>query len=121
MSRKTKQEILDIIQGSTGTEVYHRFSPFTACVATDGVLALAKVAECFWLLDVIASHQINENLNPLFQVWELTVNRDESSAIVHGYNDTTLVVTQYIPYTDFPLETLRLYLINGVILLPSEY
>jgi hypothetical protein len=57
----------------------------------------------------------------LFQVWKLTVNREESNAVVRGYNDTKLIVTQYIPYTDFPLDEVKLYLVDGVILLPAEY
>jgi hypothetical protein len=28
---------------------------------------------------------------------------------------------QGIPYTDFPLDTIKLYLVNGVLMLPGEY
>jgi len=102
-----------------GTEAYHKFWP--NLVLTDGVLTLVKAAECFWLLDVIASYQHNQNLDKTFQVWTLEVNRVNSSGIVRGYNDTKLIITQKIPYTNFPLDDIKLYLIKGVILLPSEY
>jgi hypothetical protein len=56
MSKKSNQEILDIINGAAGTDHYYRFSILTPLVTTDGVMELALAAECFWLLDVIASH-----------------------------------------------------------------
>jgi len=123
MSKKSNQEILDIIQCSTGTTAYHKFSPVTALVATDGVIALAQAAECYWLLDIIASYQYNRELDPAFQVWKLTVNAKNRRAIIRGYNDSgeKPIVTQCIDYTDFPLDEIKLYVCNGVILLPSEY
>lgn len=116
------EAILDVLNNSTGTESYHRFSAIPGYpVITDGVLMLAEANDCFWLLDVIAGHQSNRKLDKDFQVWKLIVDTENDSAVVQGYNDTTLVITQEIPYTDFPLEELKLYLMNGVILLPSEY
>jgi hypothetical protein len=106
----------------TGTSNYHKFSSFPNFpVATAGIIALATEAECFWLLDAIGSYQgKNNKLDPEFQVWKLTVNPD-NSAVLRGYNDETLIVEQKIPYTDFPLDEIKLYVINNVILLPSEY
>lgn len=119
---KSIREILDIINHSTGTESYHKFSPILGFpVITDGVLALAEAAGCYWLFDIIGSYQSNRKLDKAFQVWSLNVNTENNSAVVRGYNDTTLIVTQKIPYTDFPPGAVKLYLIDGVILLPSEY
>ena len=116
------KEIKDIMNHATGTTAYHRFSQIPGYpVITDGMQAVAEAAGCYWLLDVIGSHQTNKKLDPAFQVWKLKVNRAENSAIVHGYNDDTLIITQKIPYTDFPLDEVKLFLIDGVILLPSEY
>jgi len=119
---KSIEEILDIINNSTGTESYHKFSPIPGFpVITDGVLVLAEAADCYWLLDIIGSYQSNSKLDKAFQVWTLKVNTEDNSAFIRGYNDTTLIVTQKIPYTDFPPGEVKLYLIDGVILLPSEY
>ncbi|WP_371375521.1 DUF6876 family protein [Sporomusa aerivorans] len=119
---KSIEVIVDIINNSTGTETHHKFSPIPGFpVITDGVLALAEAAGCYWLLAVIGSYQSNRKLDKAFQVWTLNVNTDNNSAVVRGYNDTTLIVTQKIPYTDFPPREVKLYLIDGVILLPSEY
>ena len=119
---KTKHEIESIINHASSTEAYHRFSLIpNAPLITDGVLAVATAAGCFWLLDIIMSYQMDKRLDPSFQVWKLNVTLETSTAVVNGYNDTELIVTQDIPFTDFPLEYLKLYLIDGIILLPSEY
>ena len=119
---KINEAILEILNHATGTESYHRYSPIPGFpVITDGVFMLAEAAGCYWLLDVIGSYQSNRKLDQSFQIWKLIVDTVNKSAVVQGYNDTTLVVTQEIPYTDFPLEELKLYLMDGVILLPSEY
>jgi len=118
----SRKEILDIINQSTGTTAYHSFSKIPAFpVMTDGVQALAEAAGCYWLLDIIGSYQSDPTLDKAFQVWTLTVDYQNNSGIVRGYNDTTLIITQDIPYTNFPLEEIKFYLIDGVILLPSEY
>ena len=118
---KSKQEILNIINHSTGTTAYHRFHPSDNYpVITDGVLALAEATGCFWFIDIIGIYQGNKKLDPHFQVWELKVLSD-ARAIVRGYNDKNLVIQQEIPYTNFPLDELKLYLIDKVILLPAEY
>ena len=116
-----RQEIQDIIDQSIGTTAYHRFSaiPFFP-VITDGVKALAEAAGCYWLLDVIGSYQYEPKLDKAFQVWKLSVDLQKSTGVVRGYNDNTLVITQEIPFTDYPLEELKLFLMDGVILLPNE-
>ena len=119
---KSKNEILDIINNAHGTEAYHKFSSHSNFpVVTDGVIAIAEAAGCYWLLDIIGSNQKNKLLDLNFQVWKLVVNHEDSTAVVSGYNDTTLIVKQDIPYTDFPLDEFKLFLMNGVILLPSEH
>ena len=122
MSEKTKAEIEAIVEQATGTDSHHEtYSLPSYPVLTDGVLNVARTTECFWLIDLIYSHQINQRLDKSFQVWKLQVSPKDHSAVVRRYNDQTLIVTQKIPYTDFPLDEIKLYLIDGVILLPSEY
>jgi hypothetical protein len=118
---KTPEEIKQIIMDSTGTTAYHRYSPFrTYPVITDGVLAVAIAAECFWLLDIIGSYQSNEKLDKYFQVWKLT-KHDDGSATLEGFNDVDLIVTQEIKSTNFPLSKFELWLEGIVILLPFEH
>lgn len=118
----SKQELVqNLIDYASGTESYHRFSILpNAPVITDGVKAVADAAGCYWLLDIIASYQGKKELGD-FQVWELTLNATGSGAVVVGYNDDTPVVRQIIKYTDFPLQKITIWCIDGVILLPNEY
>ncbi len=85
---------------------------------TDGVKYMVEAGGAFWLIDVIASYRRKEP----FQIWELKVKPDKS-CVVTMREDTgqPTKVRQKILYTDFPLETIKLYLIDGVLLLPSEY
>ena len=118
---KSKKEILEIISQASGTEAYHRYSQFNFFpVATDGVIAVAEAAGCYWFLDIIGSYQLDKRLDPHFQVWKLAVNHEDSTAVASGYNDTTLIITQEVPYTDCPLDELKLYVMDGIVLLPSE-
>ena len=100
----------------TGTEQYYRH--YLGGLYTDGVQYMAGKAGAFWLLDVIFSYRRKEP----FQIWTLKVKADKS-ALVTMREDTgqPVKVRQEIPYTDFPLAEIKLYLIDGVLLLPSEY
>ena len=105
----------------TGTEAYHNYFNLKL---TDGVCYLAKEGKCFWLLDIILSYQPKYHQIP-FQLWELEVKEDKEkrSATVYMREDSDKkpLVKQFIPYTDFPLASIKIYVIDGVVLLPSEY
>ena len=90
---------------------------------TDGIKFLADQAKCYWLLDVVGSYQhLNKVKDIPFQLWELTVADDNSAtAVMKEDTNTPIIIKQEIPFTDFPLDHIRLYLVDGVLLLPSEY
>ena len=110
-----------------GTTQYFRY--LCGLKLTDGVKYLADEAGAYWLLDIIASYQTDPKIRrEPFQVWELTLSpKDKATgkqaAVVTMKTDTKhpLLVKQEIEYTDFPLDSITLYLIDGVILLTSEY
>ena len=119
---KSVEAINEILAQANGTDNYHKFSPFPGYpIATDGVIAIAEAAGCYWLLDVVGSYQSDKRLDPSFQVWNLSVNIETNEWKLEGFNDTELIITQKGEYTDFPLEKFTLWVSNGVILLPSEY
>ena len=84
---------------------------------------LADKAEAYWLIDAIASWQVEKKVrNCPFQIWELKVNKDRTAILTMKEDtDEPELVKQKIPYTDFPLDYQKLYLVDRVLMLPSEY
>jgi len=108
----------------TGTNHYYRHWAMWL-VYTDGVKYVANDANAYWLLDAISSYQTRTFLkDPMlqeFQVWKLTVTADQKGILVCERDTNDVVVTQEIAYTDFPLSEIKLYLVESVLMLPSEY
>ncbi len=106
----------------TGTERYYRIS--RRHLLTDGTKYLAEQAECFWMMDAIASHLIEIGTTDWFVVVKTTVN-DASALMVYEDGNGHEHARQEIPYTDFPLAEITLYACwdgeHWVIMLPSEY
>ncbi|WP_039726897.1 DUF6876 family protein [Leptolyngbya iicbica] len=108
----------------TGTSQYYQHP--LGVLITDGVHYMAERGRAYWLIDVIAIWQLHPRIyqDPMLQqiqFWTLTVNDDRSAQLICERDSEDIVVTQRIPFTDFPLKKLRLYFQDGVILLPSEY
>ncbi len=95
---------------------------------TQGVVFLAEQAQAHWLTDLIISHQVDPRVcaEP-FQVWTLSVDMDNHSALatMSDGNSAQPVTRQEIPWTDFPLPEITIWLVqegdHWVMLLPSEY
>jgi hypothetical protein len=95
-------------------------------VYTNGVQYMAEHGGGHWLIDLIAAGQFDSRIlnNPMLQqiqFWTLTVKDDRSALLGCERDSDDVAISQEIPFTDFPLKTLKLYYQAGVILLPSEY
>lgn len=103
----------------TGTESYYPY--LDGINLTDGAKYLADNADCYWLFDAIWSYQYR--LDVSFQIWKLSVNLKEKRGILTFQTDSNMPydIIQPIPRTDFPLADIKLYLVDGVLMLPSEY
>ena len=111
-----KEALLTNLSEFRGTVHYHRVGQ--NIVATDGVLFLAEHAPCFWLLAIIDSiaHKLDED----FAVLDLKVQTDQGAKVhIHnGYDPNDPIEgaiqkdfhKQDIAWTDFPLESLRLFI-----------
>lgn len=103
----------------TGSENLYRHIMGTTY--TDGVKYVADTMGAYWLLDLIVSHQLDKKVRKEgFQVWKLVVTGTKAKAICED-GDGEVVVTQSIPYTDFPAPGITLWFANKTIFLPSEY
>ena len=118
---KTPDEILNSLPDFSGT---CRYNPYSLGLhLTDGVKWLAEAAQCYWLLDVVASTQLVRKVRAEeLHVHKLKVDLKKQKAVfwVEDGNGNK-VYTQRIGYTDFPLPEITLWQIGGVIMLPSEY
>ena len=93
---------------------------------TEGVRYVAKNGGAWWLLDAIHSWQSTALKKSAklqeFQLWTLKIGKERSARLAcqEDFNKPRLI-TQEIEYTDFPLTSLKIYVIDGLMMLPSEY
>ncbi|MEL6499779.1 MAG: DUF6876 family protein [Cyanobacteria bacterium J06623_1] len=110
----------------TGTETYYRHSLARNYLYTDGVQYLAEKAGAYWLVDAIVFNQMEKPFsnNPAlaaFQCWTLKVTEGSRATLTCDDGNKNIVFTQQIPFTDFSLKEISLWLENKVLLLPSEH
>lgn len=114
----------------SGTESYHKFSYlFKNLVLTDGVKYLAEKAGAYWLMDIIGSYQYKCRKDEMlrdFQLWTLKKTEGNEAIVICERDTNNVAFKQEIPHTDFPLDTIKLYVMPSsattyVIMLPNEY
>lgn len=91
---------------------------------TDGVHYIAEEGQAYWLIDAIGAHVVtNKKLQSNdFQIWTLKVADDMTATLTcHDDKPGRLLVSQEIPWTDFPLNEIEIWCANGVMYLPSEH
>jgi hypothetical protein len=105
-----------------GTTAYYRISK--RHLLTDGTKYLAEQAECFWIMDAIASHLCEIGTEDWFVLVKLELE-GASAVMIYEDGNGHEHARQEIPYTDFPMQTVSLYACwdgeHWVIMLPSEY
>jgi hypothetical protein len=108
--------------GFTGTSCYYKH--WLGFKFTDGVKYVAETCKAFWLLDVIASWQPEVKARhgvQDFQTWKLS-KKGEGWIVRCEDGNNNYLCSQEIPLSDFPDEDgVEIWLINGVMIVPSEY
>ena len=120
---KIKTELQQFI----GSETFYKI-PLIGTRFTDGIKYLADTAECFWLVtdaSVIAKSLMNKSYFVTVDFKRLSEKEREESqceALIN-YSDGNghIFETHKYHVTDFPLDELRLFFIDGTLMLPSEY
>jgi hypothetical protein len=116
-----RQTLLDGLAQQIGSESVFPH-PTGRLVYTEGVQFLAEQADAYWLIDLIASWCPDPRLQPEdFVHWKLTVNEDRTAVAIADDGNGNELLRQAIPFTDFPLDEITLYLTERTLLLPSEY
>jgi hypothetical protein len=109
-----------------GTTEYHKhlFPGRSPILLTDGCKYLRDVCKAYWLFDAILSYQCDKILKDIpFQVWELKKLKVDLTWQLTCREDTGIkpLIRQTIEFSDFPLDYIRIWVIDKVALLPSEY
>jgi Family of unknown function (DUF6876) len=109
----------------TGTESYHKhlFPGKSAILLSDGCDFIRTHCNAHWLFDAILSYQLEKVLKGInFQLVELRQSKKNLSWLLTFREDSNLkpLISQVIEFSDFPLDYLKLYVIDGICLLPSE-
>lgn len=111
----------DTLREFTGTSQWYRH-PLSGYVFTDGIKALAEKFHCFWLIDLVMSHQLTPAVKAEpFQTWKLERLIDCRFEAVATDGNKRLIARQEIAYSDFEADSVTLYFCDGILLLPSEY
>lgn len=111
----------DYFRSANGSENLYRYS-FTHFIYTDGVKSMAQDCQAYWLIDLIVSHQLHDNVKKeSFQVWDLKRVKDDAFVIIATDGNKNEVASQEIPFSDFPYDLATLWMVDGCIMLPSEY
>jgi hypothetical protein len=119
MEKLTKADLMQF----TGTEQWYAYNLFgRKAHMTDGVKYLAERAGCYWLLDIILTSQMRSKVKGQpFQAWNLKQLPDERWKVTCEDGNGGVLCTQIIPFSDFPMDSVDIWFIDDVLLLPSEY
>ena len=119
--KEEKIETTDLnnqFKGFIGTENYYQHF---GGVFTDGIKEMAERFKAYWLIDVVFSYQDKKISLIPFQIWEITSTGDKATVEMKEDTDQPVLIKQEIEFTDFPEGIFKMYLIDNVLLLPSEY
>jgi Family of unknown function (DUF6876) len=107
----------------TGSETWYRHSLVRNVTYTQGVQYMAETGGAYWLIDKIATNQLDKRIRKEeFQVWKLRLDKEGNGATLRAEDGNGHVVhNERIDYTDFPLPEIDVWFTDNVILLPSEY
>ena len=112
-------DLITELERFIGTNNYYKHS-ITRKVYTDGVHYLAEKAEAYWLIDLCMLNKKADG-HP-FVVFDIEVDFDKNEALITVTDGNKNVIDhQFIPITAFPIKSVMLWLVDNVLMLPSEY
>ena len=118
----SKSNLAVELQEFHGTENYYKHSLIKNIHYTDGVKYMAETADAFWLIDIVVSYQTESKIRDQhFQVYSLKVNDDRTAKVTITDGNDNVLASQEIEFTDFPIDEISIWCVDGIILLPSEY
>jgi len=95
----------------TGTEAYHRWTPLSKSVLTDGAKYVAEQLQAYWLFDEIdlqIKHGKMPKLDMYFTTFIVSLEFSIGKLSIEDGNGKVLK-TKSIDYTDFPLPEIKIW------------
>src|SRR5450759_5177935 len=119
-------EIKRALREFRGTEKYHKhlFPGKSPILLSDGCDFIREKCKAYWLFDAILSYQLERRVKDApWQIWNLELQRGDLSWLLTCREDSGVkpIVTKRIEFSDFPLDNIKIWVIGGIALLPSEY
>jgi len=111
------QELKSGLAHFTGTEQWWKHN-ITAMTYTDGVRYFAQNAGAYWFLDIVGTEVMPQGHE--FAAVKLVSKDGKATIVVEDGNGNTSWEKK-IDFTDCPEGVWSFYLIDAVLLLPSEY
>jgi hypothetical protein len=116
-------DLRNSLYGFTGSEQMYRHALNRNVIYTEGVQFFAENAGngAYWLLDILATEPAILAQQKEFAAVVLSVKDGGATLTVTDGNKGPPVFSREISFTDCPEGVWKFYMIDGVILLPSEY
>lgn len=108
----------------TGHYIKHMHPGRSPIYLTQGCLFIRERCQAYWLFNSILSFQLDLRLkNVNFQIWELRqLQKDLSCELsVREDSDKKPIIIQAIPFSNFLLDSIKIWVIGNVALLPGQY
>lgn len=123
---KTAGELDKALSGYIGTGHYYVLWTGARLKYTDGVRELASLAGAYWLLELLelriqAIYAKNPKLRDFALISVKSQNCQGAVDILTDSGEENKEISYPLEYTDFPAGVFEMYLIDGVLLLKSEY
>ncbi len=111
-----------ILNQFCGTEEYYYTPLFSKYRYTDGIKYIKDNGGDWLIIDILAYSLRLSSYD--FLIWELNTNLKDGTAILTATYDNGSkhqVFKRIIKITDFPIKHIKMYLINNILMLASEY
>lgn len=105
----------------TGTTNWYTSPLYPWMKYTDGIKFVAETVGAYWLLTILGTELQELNESEPFLHIILYVEEDGAEIVAGDGNGEFDLYRRKIDVTDFPVGEWTFYLINGVLILPSEY
>ncbi|RXG11476.1 hypothetical protein DSM03_1167 [Leeuwenhoekiella aestuarii] len=126
MSTQNKH-LIETLQGFCGSTTCYQI-PMLRAKYTEGIKYLADQAQCHWLITdaaVVCKSLKNKSsfILILFKRNPKSVQEQthKEARITYANGKGTILMEQEYEYTDFPLDELRLFFVDDMLMLPNEY